>query len=477
MRRSKPRVVSLWSRVLGELPAHVSRKIDEGVLHALGKYKTCEADDMHFPIAEEMESSTVAALLRDIPLPDMAPATQLYDRNCIENVEAEVVRLLRHNGCLGRLYKGQTVAITAGSRGIANLSLILRTVVREVKAFGGVPFLVPAMGSHGGASAAGQIKLLKGLGIDEDTVEAPICSSMETVIVGTTLDGLPVHMDLNATKADAVIAVNRVKPHTSYRGAIESGVVKMLAIGLGKQKGAETCHGRGYADMAKNVAAFGKVILGRINILCGIAILENAFHETASIHVLDAGNMIEREISLLQEAWRLFPKIFFDELDILVIDEIGKDISGTGFDCNIVGRYHNPHAYGGPAINRLAILDITDKSKGNGNGIGMADAISMRAYDKFSPEQCYPNALTATATLSVKLPMILANDRMAIQACVKVCGVPNPEDIKLVRIKNTIEMERIFISRALTAHCREHPNLELVGEFQPLAFNNNGNLW
>jgi len=436
-----------------------------------------EENSMHIPSFADLASSTVTALLRDIPLPQMAPVTQHYQRPQVKDVEAEVSRLLRQNGCLARLQKGQTVAITAGSRGITNLPLILRTIVREVKAVGGIPFLVPAMGSHGGASAEGQIKLLKGLGIDEETVEAPIKSSMETNVIGTTDRGMPVHMDAHAAAADAVIAVNRIKPHTSYRGAIESGVVKMLAIGLGKQKGAETCHACGYASMSENVAALGEVVLDCKNVLCGIAILENAFHDTASIHVLNPENMISSETELLREAWRLFPKIFFDALDVLVIDEIGKDISGTGFDCNVVGRYHNPHAYGGPNIKRLAILDITDKSKGNGNGIGMADAISRRAYDKFSPEQSYPNALTATATLSVNLPMVFATDQLAIQACIKVCGTQNPKDIRLVRIKNTIDMAQIYVSEALETYCREHPNIEITEKFAAFEFNADGNLW
>ncbi|SBW06061.1 Iron-sulfur cluster-binding protein [uncultured delta proteobacterium] len=432
---------------------------------------------MYFPPSGDPASSTVAGLLQSVPLPRVAPVAQRYDRPRVHDVEAELARLLREKGSLAALQKGQRIAITAGSRGIVNLPLALRTIVREVRAAGGDPFLVPAMGSHGGASAEGQLALLKGLGIDEATVEAPILSSMETVAVGTSANGLPAYMDKYAAEADGVITVNRVKPHTSFRGAIESGVLKMLVIGLGKQKGADVCHNAGFGRMGENVAALAETILANKNILCGVALLENAFHETARLEVLAPGEMIAREPDLLREAWNLAPKIFFDSLDVLIIDEIGKDISGTGFDCNVVGRFHNPHAHGGPDIARVGILDITDKSRGSGYGIGLADFTTRRAYDKFLPEQSYPNALTTTATLAAKMPMVLANDRQAIQAAVKTCNRDDLGAVRLVRIKNTIDMETVYVSESLKEHCLAHPNLTITGEFAPFAFNGRGDLW
>ncbi len=432
---------------------------------------------MRFARSHAATPSSVAALLADIPLPRLFPASQRFDRSRIDNMETEVTRCLRASGCLARLEKGRTVAVTAGSRGITDLPLAIRAVVRAVREAGGEPFVVPAMGSHGGATAEGQEKLLKGLGIDAATVEAPIRSSMETVVVGTAANGLPAYMDAFAAKADAIIPINRIKPHTSFRGPIESGVVKMLTIGLGKQKGAEMCHNLGFGHMAANVPAIAEAILANTNILCGIGIVENAFHETALVEAMLPGDMIEREKALLQEAFRLAPRIFFDSLDVLVIDEIGKDISGTGFDCNVAGRYNNTHIHGGPAITRVVTLDITDKSKGNGNGIGMADFTTRRAFEKFDPEQTYPNSLTSTVPLSVKMPMVLANDRQAIQAAVKTCNVARPDAVRLVRIRNTNDMSAIHVSESLAGYCRDHPNLSLEGEAAPFAFNDAGNLW
>ena len=432
---------------------------------------------MQFAPPQSQEALGLSVLLQDVPLPRVIPVSQLFDRPRVEDLEAETLRRLRESGCLDNVKKGQSIAVTAGSRGISGLPLVIRTVTRVLRKAGAVPFIVPAMGSHGGATADGQVALLKGLGIDENSVEAPIRSSMETVVVGTTPDGLPVHMDTHAAEADGIVAINRIKPHTGFRGPVESGIAKMLAIGLGKQQGAELCHKLGFGHMAVNVPAMAKVMLANRNILCAVALIENSLHETALVEILRPENLLAREEVLLKEAFRLMPKIFFDTLDVLVIDEIGKDISCTGFDSNVVGRYNNPHAHGGPEITRVVALDITDKSKGNGNGIGMADFTTRRVFDKFVPEQTYPNSLTSTIPLTIKMPMVLANDRQAIQAAVKTCNAADLDAIRLVRIKNTNEMDRIYVSEALAGYCRDHPKLRVEGEPAPIAFNAEGNLW
>lgn len=421
--------------------------------------------------------SSIDALLAPVVLPAMLPVRQRFDRPVVADMETEIIRLLQEKGSLATLKPGQTVAISAGSRGITNLPLAIRTLVREVKKSGGVPFVVPAMGSHGGATAEGQLKLLKGLGIDESTVEAPLRASMETVQIGTTKNGLPAYLDKYANEADAIIAINRIKPHTSFRGPIESGLAKMVTIGLGKQKGADHCHDLGFGHMAVNVPAIAEVILEKKNFLCGVGILENAFHETAKIAVLDGNEILHREPELLQEAWSLMSKIFFDELDVLIIDEIGKNISGTGFDTNVVGRYNSIYASGGPSISKVLALDITDASKGNGNGIGLLDFTTKRAFDKFIPEQTYPNSLTSTVSWTVKMPMVLKNDRQAIQAAVKTCNAPQKDALRVVRIKNTIDLETIYVSEALIDYCAGHSNLTVAGPARPLPFTAEGNLW
>lgn len=421
--------------------------------------------------------SAIDALLNPIPLPHMALVRQHFARPVLDGIAASLNTQLRESACLAALRPGQRVGITAGSRGISNMPLILRTVVRAVRAAGAEPFIFPAMGSHGGATAQGQAAMLRDLGVEQATVEAPICSSMETVLVCESHDGLPVYMDALAHAADGVIIVNRIKPHVSFRGPYESGLMKMLALGVGKQRGADLCHRAGYEHMAHNVAVIGKALLDNAPIVCGVAILENAYHETARVEIVPARAIAEREPHLLDEAWRLSARLFFDALDVLVLDEIGKDISGTGFDTNVVGRYHSSAASGGPRITRALALDLTDISHGNANGLGILDFTTQRLYNKFSREHTYPNALTSTAPLAVKMPMVLRNDRQAIQAAIKTCHIDALETVRLVRIKNTVALDTLWVSQSLLPYCVAHECLEVLGTPAPFVFNDAGNLF
>jgi hypothetical protein len=380
-------------------------------------------------------------------------------------------------GALRDAKPGWKVAVTAGSRGISNIPVILRTVVEKLRAAGCEPFLFPAMGSHGGATADGQRSVLEDMGITEEFVGAPIKSCMETVSVDTAPNGRSVYMDKYASEADAVLIVNRIKPHVAFRGSFESGLMKMIAIGMGKQRGADSAHQLGFGQMAENVLEYAKVLMAKKNVLCAIGILENAYHQTAEIHVMRACEIESREPKLLKRAWALYPKIFFDELDVLILDEIGKDISGTGFDTNIVGRYHTPYASGGPDIKRVGVLDITGKSHGNGNGLGILDFTTRRAFDKFDFENSYPNALTSTVPLSVKIPMVLKNDRQCIQAAIKTCNALDQNSVRMVRIKNTVSLDEIEVSKSLENYVREHPNLEAVKGPYELSFDREGNLF
>ncbi|MDR0466913.1 MAG: DUF362 domain-containing protein [Deltaproteobacteria bacterium] len=420
--------------------------------------------------------SAIDQLLDPVALPKLAPVRQRFDRPRLVDVEGEISRLMAAGGYLSTMKKGGSVAITAGSRGIVNMPVILRALVREVRKAGCEPFVFPAMGSHGGATAEGQAELLQGMGIDEKSVEAPIRSSMETVRIGETEGGLPVYMDAYADKADALIVVNRVKPHVAYSGAYESGLMKMLAIGVGKQLGADFCHRMGFGRMAENVPAIAKMTIARKNVVCAVAVLENAFHETARIEFMRGTDIERREPELLREASLLTPRLFFDQLDVRILDEIGKDIAGTGFDTSVVGRYHTPFRTGGPQITRILTLDLTEASHGNANGVGILDFTTRRLYEKFSPEHTYPNSLTSTVPQSVKMPMALKNDRQAIQAAVKTCNVEDRDAVRLVRVKNTVELENIWVSESLTSYCERHPNLELLGPAAPFAFDGDGNL-
>ena len=420
--------------------------------------------------------STIDNLLDPIPIPRMVRVSQQFERPAVKYVEAELLAKLYAKNVLNRIKPGQSVAVAAGSRGIANLPLMIKVLVRELKKAGAVPFIFPAMGSHGGATAEGQRAMLIGMGITEEYVDAPIRATMEVVQVGTSENGLPAYVDKYAYEADAIVIINRIKPHVAFRGPYESGLMKMVTIGLGKQKGADTCHEFGFGKMAENIPAIARVTLAKTNIVFGVGILENAYHETCRIEVLTGGEIEAQEPALQEEAKRLSPRLLFDRLDVLIMDEIGKDISGTGFDTNVVGRYHTPYASGGPNITKMAVLDITDRSHGNGNGLGILDFTTKRAFDKFSFEDSYPNALTSTVVISVKVPMVLKNDRQAIQAAIKTSNIPDKGNVRMARIRNTVQLGVIEVSENLLGEVEANPNLKVLSEPYALDFDGTGNL-
>ncbi len=421
--------------------------------------------------------STIDNLLDPIKIPKMVKVKQRFERPLIKNVEQELIRKIHEKDVLSKIKQNQSIAIAVGSRGITDLPLMVKTLVSQIKNVGGRPFIVPAMGSHGGATAEGQKNMLIGMGISEGYVEAPIKATMEVVQVGTSENGLPVYIDKFAFEADAIIIINRIKPHVAFRGKYESGLMKMITIGLGKQKGADICHELGFGKMAENIPAIARTALEKTNIIFAVGILENAYHEICRIEVLDNKEIESKEPALLEEAKRLSPKLYFEKFDVLVIDEIGKDISGTGFDTNVVGRYHTPYASGGPNITRIAVLDITDRSHGNANGLGIVDFTTMRAFNKFIFEQTYPNSLTSTVPASVKIPMVLKNDKQAIQAAIKTCNILDKEKVTMIRIKNTVSLGEIEISESLLDFARENPNLDIISSPYNLQFDENGNLF
>ena len=421
--------------------------------------------------------SAIDDLLHAIPIPPVVLVKQKFEDNSLKDLNGFLVKQIRKNEAFQRIQPGSRIAVTAGSRGITDLPEILRLIAAEISSSGAHPFVIPSMGSHGGATAKGQEALLEHMGISEKSVGAPIRSTMDVGQIGTSAAGLPVYMDRYAFDADGIVVVNRIKPHVAFRGTCESGLMKMIAIGLGKQKGAEVCHDLGLGVMAKNIEEISHVALQSKKILFGVGIVENAFHKTGEICVLTAADIEKREPELLKRAWDNIPRLFFSNLDVLIIDEIGKDISGTGFDNNVVGRYHTPYASGGPDITRIAALDITEKSGGNGNGLGILDFTTQRAYDKFDFEQTYPNSLTSTVPMSVKIPMVLRNDKQAIQAAIKTCNIPKKEDVRLVRIRNTLSLVKIEASLSLLPEISENQNLRIESSGHDFEFDNEGNLF
>lgn len=418
---------------------------------------------------------SVASLLRHVPLPQVLRVEQRFVRPRVDDVAAELRGRIRATLEPGAL-RGRSVAVGVGSRGIRDLPLLVRTIVDEVRAAGGEPFLVPSMGSHGGATADGQVRSLANLGVTEASAGAPIRATMGVVEVGRTAEGLPAYLDAFAAAAHAVVFVNAVKPHVAFRGAHESGLMKMVAIGLGKQRGADVCHEHGFGRMADLIVELGRITLTRVDVPFCVGIVENAYGEAAELAVLRGPEIEAAEPALLVRARELAPRLFFDELDVLVVDEIGKDVSGTGMDTNVVGRYHTPFLSGGPRIARIAVLDLTAESDGNANGIGLADFTTERAFRKLRFEHTYPNALTTTVPTTVKIPMVLGSDRLAIQAAIKTSGARDKRQVRLVRIKNTKAVDAIHVSTALRDEVARHPALHAEGAPCAMGFDEHGAL-
>ncbi|MFQ5711441.1 MAG: lactate racemase domain-containing protein [Candidatus Geothermarchaeales archaeon] len=396
----------------------------------------------------------------------------------IEDYIGEVRRQLAAVGLHSKVEKGMKIAITAGSRGITHISEILATVVDEVTKAGGEPFLIPSMGSHGGATPEGQVMVLSTLGVTSETVGAPIVSSMEVDEIGRLDNGAPVYVDRNALRADGIIVVNRVKPHTDYKDVIESGLMKMLAIGLGKQKGAEAVHLYLSEGYHKNIVLMARTILRRAPIMLGLAIVENAYREPAIIKAIPPERFEEEEKELLKNAKELIAKIPFKDIDVLIVEQMGKNISGTGMDTNVTGRFWIPGEATPdmPRIKRIVVLDLTPETYGNAIGIGLADVTTKRVFDKVDFNDTLMNVLTQNFPETGKIPIFLPTDRDAIQMALKTCGPIKPGEARVVRIKNTLELERFYISEAMMGEAEANPNLEVIGEPKELLFDILGGL-
>lgn len=424
-----------------------------------------------------MDNSVIKKLVSDAYIPKMVPVKQNFPRPRVDNVPARVRELIEREEIKSTIKPGMEIAITCGSRGIANIKFIIREICTCVKERGAKPFIVPSMGSHGGATAEGQREIIESYGVTEEFCGAPIRSCMDVRRIGSTEDGRDVFIDKIASEADGIIVAGRVKPHTDFRGPYESGLMKMMVIGLGKQRGAETFHEEGPEHMARNLQLYGKAILENAPILFGIAILENAYDETAKIEALLADEFIDKEPELLLEARTLMPKSYIQDVDLLIVDRIGKDISGDGMDPNITGRFCNPYVSGGMNAKKIAILDLTDETHGQMVGLGYGDVTTRRCLEKCDFEASYPNALTTTTFIPFRVPIVLDSDRDAIGACLKYCGNNDKQNPRVMRIRDTLHMGYIWVSEALIGEVKAHPNMEILGPPEPLPFDENGNLW
>ena len=420
----------------------------------------------------------ISELLAGVPLPRMVKIEQTFEdvHIPVEKIPELVKEQLSREKIAKTIKPGMEIAITVGSRGVANVAAITRAIADFVKSRGAVPFIVPAMGSHGGATAEGQREIIESYGVTEEAMGCEIRSSMETVILGPAENGKPVHCDKNAFHADGIIVCGRVKAHTAFRGPYESGICKMMCIGLGKQKGAEVLHADGFGLMVNEVPMFARVFLEKAPILCGIGLLENAYDQTREIVALAKDEIMDGEPELLIRAKSYMPRILFDACDVLIVDEIGKNISGDGMDPNISGRFPTPFATGGIKAQRVANLDLTEETHGNASGLGLADVTTRRLFDKMDFEMTYPNSITNTVTEVAKIPMVLYNDKQAIQMAIKSCNFIDRAYPRVVRIVNTMEMKHIWISEGMVEEAKSNPQIRLLGELEEFSFDEEDNL-
>ena len=411
-------------------------------------------------------------------MPHLAPLCQTPPQPAVNDLTGEVRRLWQQSRLPQQLRRGDRVAVAVGSRGIANLATMVRTTLTTLHDLGTRPFVVAAMGSHGGGTAEGQRQLLGEYGISETALGVPVKTDMTTVQIGTNSWGEPVFWDKNAWEADAVVTVSRVKPHTDFRGRHESGITKMLVIGLGKRDGAAQHHRWGFRGLRDMLPESARVILEKTRFLAGLAILENAREETAHVQVVHRDELLDTEPGLLDRARALMGRLPFDQLDLLVIGEIGKNYSGAGIDPNVVGRLliegeKEPES---PKIIRICALDLSPESHGNGTGVGIADLTTDRLLAGIDPAPFRMNNLTACFLWRSKLPFSFPTDRACIEAGLATCWQPNREAVRMAVIPNTLEVADLWVSPVLIEEASRNPHLQVTGPLQELPFDAAGNL-
>ncbi len=405
---------------------------------------------------------------------------QLFPESAPVDVETTVAAGFERAGVQARMTRGDRVAITAGSRGIRDLPAVLRATVAAVRKAGGDPFIAPCMGSHGGATATGQRATLESLGVTPDSVGAPVVSSMDVVSVGESSFGVPVWTSRHLAEADGVVVVNRVKPHTDFHGEVESGLIKMLVIGAGKHAGALSAHNltvrHGFPAVLRD---HGELLLERLPVLCGVALVEDQRERTALLEVLPPDEFFAREHVLLARAYDLLPRLPFDQLDVLVVDRLGKDVSGTGMDTNVIGRCS---FWGGgekpvrPRVNRIFVRGLTAATHGNACGIGMADFTTARCAAEVDRGVTGVNCITSNCPEDARIPIACASDREALAAALQTAGIRDADEARLAWIRDTAHLQRIAASEALLDEVRAGAALRPAGPLFPPPYDEKGDL-
>ena len=425
-----------------------------------------------YPVPEE----TVLEACHERSLPKMGTVRQKWETDPIPDDEVEAVAAAAlENLALEDVPEGGSVAVGAGSRGINNLPAIVRGVVDGLQERGYEPFVFPAMGSHGGATAEGQTAKLDALGVNEETVGCEIRATMDVVEVGQTPEReIPVVADANAAAADAIVPINRVKAHTDFQGEVESGLSKMLVIGMGKQRGAKTAHEWSVDwSLREMLPEISTLLREELPVVGGVAIVEDQHDDTAIVEGVPPSDFLSREAELLERSYEIMPTIPFDVLDVLIVDQMGKDISGSGMDTNVIGRFvfgfDEPEPER-PEIKRIYVRSLTDPSHGNATGLGSADLIHADLLEEMQVSKSLINCITASTLPGTRVPAPVETDRAGLVASLSTVGVVSPEEARIARVTDTMRLEEIHVSEALVEEARERPGLEVVREPEPIGF-------
>ncbi|MBA61727.1 MAG: [Fe-S]-binding protein [Planctomycetaceae bacterium] len=413
-------------------------------------------------------------------LPRVFKVRQHFQAVECNDVAAEVEAQLTKLDLAKKIKPGDTVAISAGSRGIANINIAIRGIVQHVQALAGVPFVVPAMGSHGGGTAEGQRAIVEGYGMTEEFLGCPIKATMETHIVCQAAEGFPVHFDKNAWEADHVVVCNRIKPHTNFAGDIESGLMKMMLIGLGKHNGAKIYH-RAINDYSfgQIVRSVAKEVLDKCGVVAGLALVENQFDHTALVDAVAPENFESREKELLILAKKYMPSIPFDEVQFLAIDEMGKDISGSGMDTNVIGRKYNDHSATGdetPRVKYIAMRGLTPATHGNATGLGMSEFCRSRVAREVDQKITRINCITGGHITAAMSPLDYETDAEIFDVITQSVGLTEPQDIRFVWIRNTLDVAEFVCSESYLEQVQQREDLQQISDLQPLPFDEDGNL-
>lgn len=406
----------------------------------------------------------------------MRRITQVFEDQRVENIPETIARELQSIQFDDRVKPGMEIGITVGSRGIQNIQTIIKAVIDQVKSRGARPFLLTAMGSHGGATAEGQRRVLEKYGFTEASMGVPIKATMDVVELGTLQNGLKVYFDKIAYESDGIIAVNRVKVHTGFKSSIESGLHKILAVGLGNHKGASLVHSLGIKGLKNYMVEFANVILRKAPVLCGIGILENAYDETCRISAAGPKDFKSVDMALLQECKKILPKLPVNDVDILIVEEMGKNISGTGMDTNIVGGIieYDPGEYTPPNIKRILLLDLTDETNGNALGIGRADLITRKVRDKLDLHATYTNTITATFLERAKIPITMGTEKEAFEVALKtIWNLPDTPP-RVMIIRNTLKLDEVYVSEPIWEEIKTRADIRAAGDWEALEFDADG---